>query len=92
MKTKLVEVTWFDSMYKPGWHDPPEVVKIYKEDWHNEPIKTTGYIIEKNKDYLLLAMGMKVNNVDMTILNAHDYFAIPTKTIIEINELAYYAE
>ena len=70
----LVEIEWIDSAFNPGWHKADTVRDVAY-------CKTTGYLVEKNKKRI---------NVAMNVADNGDYgeaMAIPRSCVTKIRKL-----
>ena len=81
--TKRIEIDWEDSVAHKGiWDDIEDVVAEYKKNGL-EKMKTLGYAVEKNKDYIIVCQSLHFNE-DKTVSRGADFFIIPTGCIKKI--------
>jgi len=80
-----VEVEWLDSVSEGRWSDLETVMReaTYDAMCH----RTTGYLLVKNKDFVLLA-GSRGDDSEMVA----DLMQIPRRAVLNIRELSTKAE
>ena len=84
---RRVEIYWVDSAsWKAVWDNVFDVVGHYKE-YGQDRIKTIGYLIERTKDYVIVARDLQFNG-DKTVSRAGGFFSIPTGCIKKIKYLS----
>jgi len=77
---KRVEVTWIDATLKQGWLSLQQAEKFAKTPL---VVQTMGWLIEENKDNIVLGMG--VDSED----DFHELFKIPRGCIKKIQRLYF---
>lgn len=78
-KVYPVRVTWTDSIGDGGWHDSAEVSR--------RPMKpttcvTVGYLLEKKRKFLLLAMSLGGHCAEV-----HHLLSIPRTAVQKVEKL-----
>lgn len=70
---KKVTVRWVDSASTPGWTD------VARKDWGTVECESTGYLVEKSRKRLTLALSRTVDNN-----RACDFMSIPASCVRSI--------
>lgn len=83
-KIKRVEIEWADSIANRAevWQD----IKDFLEDFEDEPFRTIGYLIRKDKDFVHVCQSLH-ETVDGEATRGAEYFTIPTGCIRKIKYL-----
>jgi len=79
MKRKQVKVTWLDITFYSGSYSLEDALKL-----DVAKMETTGYILEKTKDRLVLASSFCKVEGEETWYEIH---VIPIKTVVEITKM-----
>lgn len=56
-KYDILEITWLDSHSRSGWMSPPEIQKWIDESKDIMELKTTGYFIHQDKDFIRICQS-----------------------------------
>jgi len=69
---KLIYIEWEDAVTNAGWFSEEEIGE-WRKDAHSWVIHETGFLIEENKRFILLAGGFKPADdwVDIKYVNLH---------------------
>lgn len=75
---KRVTVSWVDSASTPGWRNI--------EDVHRRPMRceTTGYLVERNKTGLVLALSRCLEDNTVPFC---DHVVIPASCVVRVKVL-----
>jgi len=90
-KYDILEVLWIDSHGGSGWKAPSEFDEFVKDATKKWLVKTVGYYLHEDKDFLRVAQAHDHANLVENSKgdNVDNYMAIAKKIIKEVNVLKY---
>ena len=85
-KYDVVEITWLDSHSRSGWTNPSGVDRWIKEAEETMTIKTMGYFIHEDKNFIRICQShdFQRRNEDREGDNIDGLFAIAKPCILDI--------